>query len=786
MIEIEIDGMKVSAEDGEMIIEAADRAQIYIPRFCYHKKLSIAANCRMCLVEVEGSRKPLPACATPVTPDMKVFTTSKVALESQRIVMEFLLINHPLDCPICDQGGQCELQDLAMGYGNAHSHYDEPKRSVYSEDIGPLIETELTRCIVCTRCVRFGEEVAGLRELGVLKRGEKAEIGTYVKHFLKSELSGNIIDICPVGALTDKPSRYQARAWEVQEHKSVSPHDCVGSNLYVHSRGKALVPDRQVYCVVPRENDGINETWISDRDRFGYEGLHSEERALHPRVKRGERWQNIDWRQALLEIADKTLTIVHEQSADEVCVLASPNSSTETFYLLQKMLRGLGSHHIDHRLRESDFSDQEHTPEFPDLGMTIAELEQQQAILLVGSNIRLEQPLLSNRLNNAAQNDAVIMALNLVDYDFVYPVQHKVIAHDIIQSLAQLADAIEGKAIANEQITAMAEQLKSNDRAVILLGAYAMQHPEAALIRHWVRYIAQKTAAKIGCATDGANSSGAWLAGAVPHRGVAGAVIENPGLDAKALLTGKPKRIYFLVNFEPELDTAYSEAALKTLSEAGMVVCLTPFVTKTMQTYADFILPIAPFTETDGCFVNIEGSWQHFHAVTPPKGDAKPAWKLVRALANFMQLGDFDYKSIHEIYHELRDLVGRMSAHTGLEVNRPSNSSSENNGLKNNSLVRLGEWPIYRNDNLVRRASALQKVWGDEIAVISINQKCATDLQLKQGETVTAIQGDSRVSLPLQIDNRLADDVVLLPSGLAQTAGFGYNYASISLEREAS
>lgn len=779
MMQIEIDGINVETKEGENIIEAADRAGIYIPRFCYHKKLSIAANCRMCLVEVEGSRKPLPACATPVTADMKVYTTSKVALESQRIVMEFLLVNHPLDCPVCDQGGQCELQDLAMGFGDAHSNYEETKRSVYSKDIGPLIETELTRCIVCTRCVRFGEEVAGVRELGVLQRGEKSEIGTYVQRVVKSELSGNVIDLCPVGALTAKPSRYQARAWELQEHKSIAPHDCVGSNIYVHSRGKALVPDRIVYSVVPRENEAVNETWISDRDRFSYEALASEERVLMPLAKRHGNWAAADWRQILLEIADKTLAVVNEQSPDEVCVLASANTSLETFYLLQKMLRSLGSNHIDHRLKEQDFSDQDSFDDFPGLGISIAELELQPTVLLVGSDIRFEQPLLSNRLNTASQNDAVLMAINPVAYDCVFPLQHQCVQHDIINVLAQLAEVVAGKPSTDANINAIAERLLSDQKGIILLGAYAMQHPQAATLRQWARYIAQLTGHKIGFITDGANGSGAWLAGAVPHRSAAGALVDKPGLSAKALLTEKAKRIYFLVNVEPEHDCAYAAEALKTLSDAGMVVCLTPFVTPAMREYADFILPMAPFTETDGCYVNIEGALQTFSAVTPPKSGAKPAWKIVRVLANFMQLDNFDYQSIHQVHQELKTQLEQMQQPQQAEVVKPDVTQTHQQGI-----LRLAPWPIYRNDSLVRRASALQQVFANEINAISINANLADRLKLVAGERVTAKQGSKQVTLPLKIDSRIADDFVLVPAGLEATQGFGSHHTPITLEKE--
>ncbi len=790
MVELEIDGKPITAPEGASIIEAADEAGIYIPRFCYHQKLSIAANCRMCLVEVEKVGKPLPACATPVTPNMKVFTQSKKALEAQRVVMEFLLINHPLDCPICDQGGQCELQDQAMGYGGAYSYYDEPKRAVYSEDIGSLVETWMTRCIHCTRCVRFGEEVAGLRELGVVNRGEHSEISTYVKHFMKSELSGNIIDLCPVGALTDKPSRYQARGWEMVEHPHIAPHDCVGSNIYVHSRSHVYSKERTVHGVVPRQNESINETWISDRDRFSYEGLHHQDRVTKPRMKKNGRWIEVDWERALVEIADRTRGIIQNQGEDQIAAIASPNSTTEELYVLQKLIRALGSNHIDHRIRGHDFSDQHLAPEFPNLGLKIAEIPDLTSIFLVGSNERFEQPMLGHRINMAKQEGAKVTVINPVDYPFTFAVDEKMIVTDIVQALAQVVKALaDEKGVAypalaeitpSDQAKRIASTLKQGESTGIFLGAFALEHQHAAVIRTLVRIIRELTNAHIGVMTNGANGSGAWLAGAVPHRSAAGEQVEKPGLTAKELLTTDPVRAYFLLNIEPELDTAYSAAALKALEDAGLVVCLTPFATDRMQEYADFILPIAPFSETAGTFVNIEGSWQHFSAVSVPHGESKPAWKVFRVLANLLELDGFEYQSAHQIKEELFAKVSTMP------TCKPQKAKLDVLPAPLSNMIRLGSWPMYRTDNLVRRAKALQETMHEHATGIIMNQDVASQLNVQNGDMISAVQGDSRVSLPVRINNCISDFCVWIPSGLEATAGFGETMAQVILERGAA
>lgn len=781
MIEFEIDGQKLSAPEGSMIIEAADAAGIYIPRFCYHRKLSIVANCRMCLVEVANARKPIPACATPVTQDMKVFTASPAALESQREVMQFLLINHPLDCPICDQGGECELQDLSMGYGRSKSDFNEPKRSVASEDIGPLIETWMTRCIHCTRCVRFGEEVAGLRELGVTFRGEHAEIGTYVKHFMRSELSGNIIDLCPVGALTAKPSRYSERAWELKEHASIAPHDCVGSNIYINTRGQEYLPQRVVMRVNPRDAETVNECWISDRDRFSYEGLYHTDRVTKPRMKKNGVWEYVDWKYALMAVADRLQAICQHQSADQIAALISPNSTVEESFLMQKLIRSLGSPHIDHRLRVSDFSDQAARAYTQPLGCQIADLETMNAVLLIGSMIRYEQPLLAHRINKAVNDGANAMTINPVDYQFTFPVSHQLIHHDLV---SQLADVVSAAALLTKQTVevvshvtlsasaqAIAQALVDAEKGHILLGNLADEHPQAAQLRALAQQLSALTGCTFGCVSHGANSTGATLAGAVPFQGPAGASVHTKGHDAKSLLSSHPVRAYLLLNTEPEFDTAYPAQALETLKAAGCVVAMTTHATPEMEAYADFILPVSPFSETPGSYVNIEGMWQHFSAASESHGDAKPAWKVLSVLAHFLELEEFEYRTAHMVHQEIETLL--ESAQLA--------SAEETLSLEPVSALELLPVVIaqphhYRIDGLVRRANALQDCISDDDQAMRLNSATATQLGLMGAEIVNVTQADVTCDFPCMIDESIADQVVLLPAAMKETNLVGSNF----------
>lgn len=793
MIEFEIDDKKVEVAEGSMIIEAADAAGIYIPRFCYHKKLSIAANCRMCLVEVDKSKKPLPACATPVTSGMKVFTKSHMALDAQRSVMEFLLINHPLDCPICDQGGECELQDLSLGYGNDISRYYEGKRAVFDENLGPLISTEMTRCIQCTRCVRFCSEVAGMPELGATSRGENLEITTYVQHTMKSELSGNIIDLCPVGALTSKPFRFTARAWELKQHPSVSPHDCIGSNLFVHTRGYEYNDYRMVMRVVPRENESINETWLSDRDRFSYEAIRSTDRLLTPKIKRESEWVDVDWTTALNFIVEKWQTIIETEGASQIAALASPNCSVEEFFILQKLFRNLGSQNLDHRIRQLDFSQQENYPSHPQLGMDLSELEKLDAILLIGSDIRREQPLGCHRIRKAALRGAHVIALNPIDYDFNFDLTDKLIvpsdlmprilagiAKHVCQKNNSDIDPYLCEIEPSKSEIKIAKQLLQAKTGALILGVQGLQHPQASLMQALINIIAKECNLKTGCLSEGTNAAGAWLAGMLPHRGAGGCVIEKSGLNAIDMFSQRLKS-YLLLNLEPELDCAQSMKAIDSLMNADFVVVMSPFLSEVQEQYADVLLPIAPFYETSGTFINATNCWQLTEAVTRPLGEAKPAWKVFRVLGNLFGFEGFDYVHLSQIIADLKQQIESIPKnHSSLSVKE---NQIDNNPEKD-ELIRLSEWPMYQIDNFVRRATALQE-WSqyENKIAIHINSQVAKKYDFQSGEIISVIQDESLLDLPVIIDDRIAGNYVLMPAGIPETAGFGESMGPIRLLR---
>src|SRR3990167_6328994 len=795
MATIEIDGKPLEVENGKMIIEAADAAGIPIPRFCYHKKLSVAANCRMCLVQLEGSKKPVPACATPVANGMKILTKSEEAVRSQQAVMEFLLINHPLDCPICDQGGECELQDVSMGYGRGDSCFDERKRAVSSPDLGPLIETEMTRCIQCTRCVRFGEEIAGQRELGVINRGEKEAISTYIKTVVSSEVSGNVIDICPVGALTNKPFLYQARAWEMKEYPTISPHDCVGTNMFVHTRNEIEVPQCKVLRAVPRENEAVNETWMSDRDRFSVDSLYHEDRVYKQMVKRKNKWLEATWEALLPEISDK-LRQLCQADPNKLGVIMSPSCTTEEYYLMQKIARRLGSSNIDHRLRCQDFSDEAFLPVFPALGIKIAELEQSDAVLLVGSNVRHEQPLLALRLVKACNEGAIVMAVNPVDYDYNFPVSEKMLTPGflLVNALAEVAKAVSEfshQALSTEaekvcaqlklsdEAKCIAKQLLAAKNGFVLLGAEAMQHPDAAQLKNWVREIAGLTGCRFGATTNGANAACAWLAGAVPHRGAAAATVQSSGLNLQQMLS-KKLPAYILFNCDPEEDSAYPALAKAALDNAQCVICINTFMSQSLRHSANYILPCTPYTENQGTYVNVEGMMQRFKSSSVPFGDSRPGWKILRVLGNFLEFDGFGYNSNEEVTEELTTLMATMV--------KPEYRSVSFKPLANltDDLYRLAYWPMYSNDPLVRRSAALQKTQDlvdPNVHTVAINQTLADQLSVKAGEKVSVTQAEQSQNFIVSVDDRLANNTVSLPFGIIETTGFGMAASKIELGR---
>jgi len=644
MVEIELDGQKVEVLEGSMVMHAAEKAGTYIPHFCYHKKLSIAANCRMCLVDVEKAPKPMPACATPVTQGMIVRTKSDKAIKAQQSVMEFLLINHPLDCPICDQGGECQLQDLAVGYGGSGSRYEEEKRVVFHKDVGPLVSMqEMSRCIHCTRCVRFGQEVAGVMELGMSHRGEHAEIETFVGQSVDSELSGNMIDICPVGALTSKPFRYSARTWELSRRKSIAPHDSSGANLVVQ------VKNNEVLRVVPLENEEVNECWIADRDRFSYEALNSADRLRAPMIKQGGEWKEVDWQTALEYVANGLNQISKDHGASSIGALVSPHSTLEELHLASTLVRSLGSDNIDYRLRNAEFAKAEGVRY---LGTSIASLTQLQRVLVVGSNLRKDHPLFAQRIRQAQRNGAQVNTItskalfNAADA-WAMPVAHADVqeASAWTQSLANVAAAVAAEkgvtAPAQGQATpeaqAIAKSLLGGDRKAVLLGNAAAHHANASSLLSLAKWIAEQTGATYGYLTEAANTVGAQWAKAEPQSG---------GLNAAQMLAGGLKAA-LLLNTEPVEDSAAGAKAAAALAAMQMVVTLSPF--KTNMSFSDVLLPIAPFTETSGSFVNAEGRLQSFHAVVKPLAETRPAWKVLRVLANMLGLPQLAFETSQDV-----------------------------------------------------------------------------------------------------------------------------------------
>jgi NADH-quinone oxidoreductase subunit G len=721
VVNVEIDGKPCQGKKGQMIIHVTDAQNAYVPRFCYHDKLAIAANCRMCLVEVEKAPKPMPACATPITEGMKVFTKSPKAIGAQKATMEFLLINHPLDCPICDQGGECELQDLAMGFGRDAARFNERKRVVKDKDLGPLVSTDMTRCIHCTRCVRFTAEIAGIQELGTTGRGENMEIGTYVERAVDHELSGNIIDLCPVGALNSKPFRYRARSWEMTQAALVSPHDGVGTNIFGHVlRGKLM-------RVVPRANEAINETWIADRDRFSYEGIYSADRLGEPMVRQGEgdsaEWKKVTWEQAL-----ETVAAGLKAAGAGLATIASSSATVEELYLLSRLTRALGSNNIDHRLRQGDFRDQDADPVAPGLGgLAIAGIDALDALLVVGSNLRREAPVLAHRVRKAARRGAKVAFLNPTRYDYLFPVA----AYLESAPTAQLADlaaiysacldggqpakhlaALVAGAQVNTAHRAIAAALKAGQKRAIWLGALAVRHPAYADLRAVAAGLAAATGATLGVLAEGGNAAGAYLAGAVPHRDPAGIRSAAPGRNAREMLSESQKAYLLFGGAEPWVDglAGHSQPTLKALGGAGFVVAATPYADETLKSIAHVLLPISTFAETSGTYVNLEGLWQSFAGAAKPLGEARPGWKVLRVLGNLAGISDFDYQSSEEVREELRARCGDVIAE--------SYKGSHEPGKPGAAEAKVVDVPMYAVDAVLRRAPSLQRSKEGKLAAV--------------------------------------------------------------------
>jgi NADH-quinone oxidoreductase subunit G len=722
-VNIEVNGVPLKARKGQMIMQATDPANIYIPRFCYHDKLSVAANCRMCLVEVEKALKPMPACATPVTEGMKVFTKSPKAVAAQRATMEFLLINHPLDCPICDQGGECELQDLALGYGRDISRFNERKRVVKDKNLGPLISTDMTRCIHCTRCIRFGQEIQGYPQMGTVGRGENMEVGTYIEQSVDHELSANIIDLCPVGALNNKPFRYHARAWEMTQQALVSPHDAFGTNLYAHVlRGKVM-------RMVPRENEEINETWIADRDRFGFEGMYSADRVTQPMVRIDGALQAVDWEVALNEAAQGLQKVAAAQGGAAAGFLGSPMATIEELYLLAQIARGLGSANIDHRLRQLDFRAQENDAAFPHLGLKIADIERLDGVLVIGSNLRHEMPLLAHRIRKAAVKNAgaKVAFLNPRRFDYMFPIAAYALAEtDLVGELNAVVRAAATAvnkpmpagvvaAEVNDSHRAVVSALMNGTRRAVILGTLAQRHPAYSELKALASMLAELCAASVGCITEGANAAGAYLAGAVPHREPGGAPAAAVGLSARAMLESALPAYVLFGGIDPASDFAVESRALGT---AELVVAVTTHLPESLRSSVHVVLPIGTFAETSGTFVNAEGRWQSWAGAAKLPGESRPGWKVLRVLANLLNLHGVDYVSSDEIREALKALCGTRVEASSSGVGAAGRATAMPGGQ-----TPVGSWvdiPPYQCDALVRGSDALSKTKDGRMARIVI------------------------------------------------------------------
>jgi NADH-quinone oxidoreductase subunit G len=771
MAKIEIDGKVVETQLGRTIIEVADEIGVEIPRFCYHKKLSVAANCRMCLVEVSGSKKTLPACATPIADGMKIATRSEEAVRSQKAVMEFLLINHPLDCPICDQGGECELQDVSMGYGVDHSEYKENKRSVADENLGALIATEMTRCIHCTRCVRFGTEIAGFRELGATGRGENTKIGTFIEHSMSSEISGNVIDLCPVGALTSKPYRFTARAWELMQSPSLSPHDCLNSNTFVHFRRD------EIMRVVPRENESINQTWLSDRDRFAYTGLNHPDRATQPMIKKQGQWHTVTWDTALEFTVAGLQDVLKKHGPEALAAFASPSSTLEEFYLLQKLMRSMGVKNIDYRMQQLDFRDDNYLNITKKPKINITDLENQKQIFIVGCQIEREVPLTAVRLRAAVAKGAKLLHLDSFDTAQALNFDHQLIVNpqEICFEIAKIIIAcnkelnIKLKPLllgltAEAEHEKLAAELQKPD-SVIIVGELIRNHPDASTIRALLRELSKITHAKILELSAGGNSEGAKLAGMLPHEGL------NVSKSIAAKLAS-----YVLLNVEADFDFANSALSREAMMSAEFVVAISPYVTEGLKNDADVILPAAAYTESSGTYVNIDHIWQTINGIVKPKAEARPIWKILRVLGNHFNIKGFDYNSTEEVRNELVNYINN---------NVPDDFSHSEEywptelKVANEALTRVSVMPIYRVDLITRHSKPLQNCASRDRPLLHINPETAKKYNVTEKATVS--QGLMEVTIPVVLNAKIAKDVVLLMHGLQETMDLGSTYGEIKI-----
>jgi len=775
------------------IIQAADSVGIYIPRFCYHKKLSIAANCRMCLIDLENSKKPVPACATLVSDGMKIYTYSKKAIEYQKSIMEFLLINHPLDCPICDQGGECDLQDIAMGYGKDISNYHYKKRVIQDIDIGPLIQTDLTRCIHCTRCIRFEKEITGSLELGMLGKGENSEIRTVLGKSINSEMSGNIIDLCPVGALTSKPFRYKARPWEIESKFSISPHDCIGSNMLLQ------IYKNNVLRVIPAENENINEVWISDRDRFSYEGIINKDRLLNPMIKRDNRWKSVTWNIALEHIIKSFKLIKKKYGTNVFGTLISSNSTVEEFYITQKFMRSFGSNNIDHRIQQKDFSCQNQEEKMPILNCNFYDIEFSKTIWIIGSDIRNQYPILHYRIRRAYLNGSFIAVTNPLDVNFFFkPNIHQLLnIDDIILSIAEVLKSLFqikkkyfllsnnmqnmlNKIQISEKARQISIQLTKEKDPILLIGSYIYNHPKYSIAIKLIHIIKKEINARGGILTEGSNTAGAWMAGAIPHRLEGGKKNIKEGIDAKKMLTKKNIKSFILINLELEKDTDFEMKTMKILKESKSVIAITQFKSRDMEKYATVLLPTCSFAENSGSYINFTGKKQYFSNAIEPYGQAKPLWKIIKKIAFLLKISGFNYNSSDEILEEYNTNI------QSVEFKKEPWDEPKELPQSQIKIKRISKYIVYGSDMLVRRAKSLQETQlNKKQSQVYISRKTSKILDLKDGDFIFAKKKHgSYIKLQIYIDSSLPDKNIIIPRTIKEYNILGENFNEIILKKD--
>ena len=778
VIKIEIDGIEFNVKQGSKIIEIADDAGIYIPRFCYHKKLSIAANCRMCLVEVEKAPKLFPACATPVANGMKIFTNTEKVIDAQRSVMEFLLINHPLDCPICDQGGECELQDLTIGYGCSTSRFLEKKRAFEDYDLGPLVSTDVTRCILCSRCVRFCEEIAGTKEIGIINRGSNSRIFTFLKNHLTSEISGNIIDLCPVGALTAKPSRFKFRAWELIQNSSISHHDCIGSNIYVH------VFRDKIIRIVPRRNESLNESWISDRDRFSYEGLYSKDRINHPMIKKNGKWFDISWTEAISYSCQKLQNIKNKYGANQVAALASPNSTVEELFILQKLIRSLGSNNLDHRLKQLDFSNQEYFPKILGLEIDLNQIDDFDCVFVIGSDLAKEQPIIALKLRKIIKKNGKVFLLNPCDFNLNMDVSEKYITNpkNFTQILMQIIKNFEDKSNnkfnkidklfenvkINKNYSTIIDALLSSKNKLILLGSYSYTSPDFTKIISLSKLLSDISNSKYGIMTEGSNTAGAWLTGFIPHRlpGFKN-ITNNKGLNALDIFQ-KNLKSYILFGLEIENDSLYPNVCIQALKNSELNIAFSSFKSNTLLDTADIILPIASSYENTGTFINISGLWQSFSAVVPAGYEVKLGWNILCEIGKYLKLPGLDYNNTTSILKEIKSLINNESMFSWKEM-KQENFETNISG----NIIIVPYISQYDIDPLVRRAHSLQKIEKKTLNTLKCNKFTYKSLDIDKYKT----------SFSIFIDETISNNSIFIENyNIINYSNFKFPYEAINMD----